>query len=71
MGGRGLLEWWYAAMELLLEGFDDAISSATLGSVGRAAAGVELSCSGWRRCQSLSMVGMEGRQDETATTSAI
>jgi hypothetical protein len=58
MGGRGLLAWWYAAM-VLLEGFDEAISSATLGSVGRAAVGSEESCSGRRRCcQSVSMVGM-------------
>jgi hypothetical protein len=58
MGGNGLLEWWYAAM-VSVEGLDDAMSSATLGSVGRAVVGVELSCSRWpRRCQSLSMVGM-------------
>jgi hypothetical protein len=60
MGGKGLLEWWYAAM-VPLEGFEDAISSATLGRVGRADEG-EVSCSGWpRRCQSLSMVGMGSR----------
>jgi hypothetical protein len=58
MGGKGLLSWWYAAM-VLLAGLDEAISSATLGSVGRAGVDSEASCSGRRRCcQSVSMVGM-------------
>jgi hypothetical protein len=48
--GRGLLgvRWWYAGMVLLV-GFEDAISSATLGSVGCAVVGAECSCGGCPR----------------------
>jgi hypothetical protein len=50
MGGSGLLgvRWWYAGM-VLLAGLEDAISSATLGSVGRTVEGAEVSCSGCPR----------------------
>jgi len=59
IGGRGLLgvRWWYAGMVSVV-GFEDAISSATLGRVGWMAA-AECSCSGWRRRgQSLSIMKM-------------
>lgn len=59
MGGKGLLgvRWWYAG-NVSLVGFEDAISSATLGSVGWMVA-AECSCSGCpRRDQSLSIMSM-------------